>query len=175
MKCPACDHELREKEVGGVVVDVCEGGCGGIWFDNFELKKFDEPNEAAGEELLDIPRDPNVVVDFSVRRECPVCDGIVMMQHPFSPNDDVIVDECPGCGGIWLDAGELAGIRQRFATEAERAEAARASVGGLIARQLAMAREESRKSDEKVDQIAGIFKFLCPSYWIPGKQEGAAY
>jgi len=27
------------------VVDVCQNGCGGIWFDNFELEKVDEKHE----------------------------------------------------------------------------------------------------------------------------------
>ena len=41
MKCPACENELTDKDVGGVTVDICNGGCGGLWFDNFEFKKFD--------------------------------------------------------------------------------------------------------------------------------------
>ena len=34
-----------EKTIHDVTVDVCEGGCGGIWFDAFELKKFDDWND----------------------------------------------------------------------------------------------------------------------------------
>ena len=52
MNCPACGNVLEEMKVGDVMVDVCQGGCGGIWFDNYELEKFDEPHESAGEELL---------------------------------------------------------------------------------------------------------------------------
>jgi uncharacterized protein len=37
MKCPACFNELTQLQVGSLVVDVCQGGCGGIWFDAFEL------------------------------------------------------------------------------------------------------------------------------------------
>ena len=56
MKCPVCSNLLEAMTAGDVTVDVCKGGCGGIWFDNFELKKFDEPCESAGEALLDIER-----------------------------------------------------------------------------------------------------------------------
>jgi len=59
MNCPACNRELKEKPVSGIKVDVCENGCGGIWFDNFELKKVDEKHEAIGEDLLKI-EDENI-------------------------------------------------------------------------------------------------------------------
>ena len=58
MDCPVCGRTLGRRTVGGLRVDVCEGGCGGIWFDQFELKKVDESSESAGEALLDIERDP---------------------------------------------------------------------------------------------------------------------
>ena len=48
MKCPACFNQLTEMQVGSLVVDVCDGGCGGIWFDAFELQQVDEEDEAAG-------------------------------------------------------------------------------------------------------------------------------
>ena len=56
MKCPACSRELAEVQVGSLLVDVCQGGCGGIWFDAFELQRMDEAHEP-GEPLLDLRRD----------------------------------------------------------------------------------------------------------------------
>ena len=41
MICPACGHLLKKIHVNAVEVDACHGGCGGLWFDNFELKRFD--------------------------------------------------------------------------------------------------------------------------------------
>ena len=107
------------------MVDVCRGGCGGIWFDKFELNKFDEPHESAGEELLEIEQDESIIVDHTKRFKCPRCDDVVMMRHFFSVKKDVEVDECPGCGGFWLDAGELGKIRGLFNTEEERHKAAK--------------------------------------------------
>lgn len=111
MKCPACFNKLTEVQVGAVTVDVCRGGCGGIWFDAFELERVDEQNEAAGELLLRIERDESIVVDTSRKRECPHCEGIKLHRHFFSAKRRVQVDQCPNCGGYWLDAGELAQIR----------------------------------------------------------------
>ena len=39
MKCPSCKNPLREKSAGGMTLDVCYGGCGGIWFDAAELER----------------------------------------------------------------------------------------------------------------------------------------
>lgn len=119
MKCPACYNPLKEIQVGNLKVDVCQGGCGGIWFDAFELERVDEENEAAGEPLLHIQRDELIVVDSSRKRECPRCAGIKLHRHYFSAKRRVEVDQCPNCGGYWLDAGELEQIRT------ERSETAR--------------------------------------------------
>lgn len=125
MKCPACFNELTEIQVGSVQVDVCQGGCGGVWFDSFELQKVDERSEM-GEPLLHLKRDPSVVVDHSRKRSCPRCSDIKLRRHFFSPKRRVEVDECPNCGGYWLDAGELDRIRRENSATAE-AEAARES------------------------------------------------
>lgn len=40
MKCPACNGELFPIKAGDVALDICEKGCGGVWFDRMELKKI---------------------------------------------------------------------------------------------------------------------------------------
>jgi Zn-finger nucleic acid-binding protein len=112
MQCPACFNQLSAMQVGNVTVDVCQGGCGGIWFDAFELQRVDDQEEAAGEAMLHIRKDPKVQVDPSRKRSCPKCEGIKLKKHFFSAKRRIEVDECPNCGGYWLDAGELAQIRQ---------------------------------------------------------------
>jgi Zn-finger nucleic acid-binding protein len=125
MKCPACYNELKEIQVGDVNVDVCQGGCGGIWFDAFELQRVDEQHEA-GDPLLELQADPKVVVDLQRKRECPRCNGIKLHRHFFSAKRRVQVDQCPNCGGYWLDAGELAQIRAEK-TETQKLDRAGAS------------------------------------------------
>jgi len=143
MKCPACFNELTQLQVGTLVVDVCQGGCGGIWFDAFELQRVDEESEP-GEPLLHIQRDPQVVVDATRKRECPRCAGIKLHRHFFSAKRRVEVDQCPNCAGYWLDAGELAQIR---AETAEKAEAtAPTTISGEFIRYLYRLQHEHRKS-----------------------------
>ena len=175
MLCPVCENKLTEVQAGDIWVDVCRGGCGGIWFDRFELKKVDEPHESMGESLLEIERDESVVVDHEKRRGCPKCGDIVMMRHFASVKLEIEVDECPKCGGFWLDQGELRALRDQFETEDARREAARENFEQVFGDDL---QEMSAQSQEKLAaarKIAHIFRFLCPSKYIPGKQTWGAY
>jgi Zn-finger nucleic acid-binding protein len=65
-----------------------------------------------------------VQVDLSLKRACPRCDGVKLKRHFFSAKRQIDVDLCPGCGGYWLDAGELEKIR------GEKADAAAAAKAG---------------------------------------------
>jgi Zn-finger nucleic acid-binding protein len=110
---------MSQMQVGTITLDVCHGGCGGIWFDAFELQQVDEQEEAAGEHLLEIARDKSIVVDQARKRECPRCSGIKLKRHFFSAKRNVEVDQCPNCNGYWLDAGELEKIRSENTEKAE--------------------------------------------------------
>jgi Zn-finger nucleic acid-binding protein len=122
MKCPACFNPLSQLPAGKFSVDVCRGGCGGIWFDAFELQEVDEPGDTAADWLLKIERDPSVYVDPTRKRACPRCDGVKLMRQYFSAKRRVEIDHCPGCGGYWLDAGELEKIRKEMEETARQRE-----------------------------------------------------
>lgn len=172
--CPACKNALKVKTVDGIKVDVCEGGCGGIFFDHKELKKFDEPHEAAGTVLLDTKRNPAVKINHN-QRNCPLCEKIVMMRQFFSVKRQVEVDLCASCGGYWLDAGELSKIRTEFKSEEERIKAFHTLFDEMFGDDLAKARAESQEKLERARAVARLFKFICPSKYIPGKQGGGAF
>jgi Zn-finger nucleic acid-binding protein len=176
MTCPACGHALSPRTVGDVTVDVCDGGCGGIWFDRFELRKVDEVSEAAGEALLDVHRDGAVQVDSAKRYVCPKCtDGVVMMRHFWSVKRAVTIDECPECSGVFLDVGELATIRSEFPSEEARHAAADAYFADVVDPLLDAAHERSEEELERSRKLAHALRFVCPSWYVPGKQAGAAF
>ena len=143
MKCPACFNELTQLQVGKLTVDACQDGCGGIWFDNFELQQVDEQTETAGERLMEVRRDPAVVVDFTRKRACPRCVDVKLQRHFFSAKRRVEVDQCPNCGGYWLDAGELAAIRDEKAA-AGKASAAASTISPDVIRYLYRLRSGSK-------------------------------
>lgn len=175
MNCPACGSPMTPMTVGKVTVDVCRDGCGGLWFDRFELETVDEPTESAGEALLEAPRTPRVAVDRTQRLRCPKDAGVVMMRHLWSVKRQVTIDECPRCAGVFLDPGELAQIRREYTTEEERHEAARAYYGEMFDQHLNGMLARDRSKLEHARRLAGMFRFICPSYYLPGKQEWGAF
>ena len=168
MKCPACSNVLTPRTVEDLVVDACSGGCGGLWFDQYELRKVDAKMERQGEELLDIKANPDTVIDRSAPRKCPKCEGMAMIRHFYSAKQEVEVDECPKCGGFWLDQGELRRIRDQYATDEERKKAAQEYFDDIFGVELEQMR---KKNEEKARRLAQLFRFISPSYYIPGKQE----
>jgi uncharacterized protein len=112
LPCPRCSTSLSRMPIGGITVDVCES-CGGLWLDRLELARFEEPDSVLGEALLaHLSQFPVAIVDRSARLHCPRHPVVVMMRRAFSPAAPIQIDECPQCGGVWLDADELAQIRR---------------------------------------------------------------
>jgi Zn-finger nucleic acid-binding protein len=176
MFCPACGRETTARTVGTLQVDVCDGGCGGIWFDHYELQKVDEQAESAGEQLLDVRRDADDLVDPEKRYTCPRCaDFPVLMRHFWSVERGVTMDECPGCGGIFLDAGELGSIRHEFGTHEAKEAAADAYFKDVVDPLLEREHEKTMEQLASAQKFAHAFRFICPSYYAPGKQAGAAF
>ena len=174
MNCPACGTAMTEIAAGDVKVQACKGGCGGLWFDEWTLGKVDQPDQSAGASLLNIPQNASLKVDQSQRRKCPR-DSVVMMRHFWSVKRDVVVDECPKCEGIFLDPGELAAIRADYKSDAERHKAAEAYYSEMFDQQLAGMLRQDKAKLESARRVARIFKFVCPSYYIPGKQAWGAF
>ncbi len=109
--CPNCGEALKEvyaeANYGRVLlVDQCPG-CGGIWFDRWELYLLKE------EEALRLDRvDPEALCARRGGRsgtfKCPVCEvELVRFTDPVLP-PDAGIRRCPLCSGLWLNRGELA-------------------------------------------------------------------
>ncbi|UCC94185.1 MAG: zf-TFIIB domain-containing protein [Thermoplasmata archaeon] len=83
-----------------VMVDACPN-CNGIWLDKGELRKI-----IGDRKLADY-----LTKDIGTKTEsplvCPRCGGLMDYQHA----EDVEVDVCLDCRGVWLDAGELADLQ----------------------------------------------------------------
>jgi len=73
---------------------------------------LDEPHEGSGEVLAEILSWERG--DDSERDEepiCPRCNIDLYLQRYEGIEEDINIDECLTCYGIWLDAGELNAIR----------------------------------------------------------------
>ena len=117
--CPACDKEMTKVYIdeANCNVDICLDGCGGILFDNRELKKFDEEHENA-DEIFEALRGKNYEpLNKKEVRICSVCDTPMVKQG--TGIKDIEIDVCNVCGAVFLDNGELEKIR-KFSLKKEK-------------------------------------------------------
>lgn len=92
-------------------LDVCYGGCGGIWFDATELGRV---SARAATTLHTIWQVLVSNVKLTKPRMCPRCPNHVLERKWFSDLKRVEIDQCPKCGGVWLDAGEFSRIYEEI-------------------------------------------------------------
>jgi Zn-finger nucleic acid-binding protein len=111
MNCPKCEgRQLTPIQIAGTEVDRCEH-CGGAWFDARELGAL------LHEERKNLkPLAGGTGRGHDARRgKCPR-DGRELLRV-YSARDRVtVLDTCPDCGGIWLDAGEFDALRRNPGT-----------------------------------------------------------
>ena len=99
MKCPKCAVEMEQREVRGVVIDVCPT-CQGVLLDKGESETIDELDLGAtieGGEKAEVTGDTRPA-------HCYACDNAMMT---LTGAGDVDFDWCDQCERIFFDRGEL--------------------------------------------------------------------
>jgi Zn-finger nucleic acid-binding protein len=107
--CPLCRELLSVGFLDGLPAAAC-ATCRGFLMTNDNFGKLVRLRRATGRESDAAVRaiDP---VDLRRSLDCPGCGGR-METHPYYGPGRVVIDNCPRCGLIWLDAGELKTIEQ---------------------------------------------------------------
>lgn len=124
MHCPACGGTLTQMIAGDFELDACVNGCGGVWFDRDELVKFDEPHEFDGHAILSLAeKKRGVKVDSSKQKKCPHCTDEPLVRQFMDVKNQIEIDQCWECAGIWFDVGEINQVRNQYKTYEERAKA----------------------------------------------------
>jgi Zn-finger nucleic acid-binding protein len=149
MKCPACSSSLTAMNINQIEVDVCKGGCGGIWFDQDEIDRFDELSELDAGLLDNIQKDPALKIDRNAARPCPRCAGQVLVRQFFDDKNQVEINQCWKCSGIFLDTGELTAIQKQYKTAAERKKALDNYSKEIISSQVKHMNEVGKQEIEK--------------------------
>ena len=137
--CPRCWVRAERKLRRGIEVDICPK-CGGIWLDTRELKKL------ISNPSLHTHLTRYVGLESKSKLLCPRCGGLMNLEHA----EEVEVDVCLTCKGIWLDRGELEAI--------ERSQQARGFARSRVASKEAL--EKAKKSGKLSAWIFGPLSFL---------------
>ena len=66
-------------------------------------------------------------------------------------------------------------MREQFENEEERNNAAKTYIQEACSPIIKVAEEKSQAELAKAKKFASMFKFICPSYWIPGEQSWGAF
>ena len=102
LHCPKCDHELASHTLHGIPVESCPA-CNGIWFHREKIRAFlgqalaSSGQPAALATLRDVDPVPTELT-------CPVCREKWLKS--IKPHG-VEIEKCSGCGGVFLDPGEI--------------------------------------------------------------------
>lgn len=162
--CPGCSRPLIQLKVGTTIVDACDGGCGGIWFDHFELQKMDNATEEGGDLLGEVKHQAGTGREPGRKLTCPRCRKVVLRQHFFSIRQQVEVDSCPGCGGYWLDHGEIDRVRSEFADAAARQKATHQFMEELDDRHQEPACPDAMQKAARVTSLSAMFRIVGSRY-----------
>lgn len=106
LKCPACHCETSVFNLeADLNFDRCEE-CKGMWLDKGELARMTGNSK-------DFP-DPQMIKPGNKSpRQCPKCpEKPKMTEVTFVKSNNVLIDVCKLCYGLWLDSRELVQVQQ---------------------------------------------------------------
>ena len=115
MKCPSCSASLSTIDYEGIRIETCSN-CQGEWLDSGELRhvvtvrevRFNEEVRRAVAAAVKIT--PVKLAEVDRDLPCPKCGGATDALN-YGGDTGIVVDKCTGCGGIWVDGGELEKIQ----------------------------------------------------------------
>ncbi len=163
ISCPACGNEMKKiffEEINANI-DICADGCGGIFFDNRELKVLNKNADQVDEILKSLEGKEFEKVDDSKERTCPAC-GARMVKNKANnedvkDNDFIVIDECYQCGGKFLDHGEL----ERFKhTKAVKVDEKKPADIQYLYSQVGLANDSIEKDIAKASPLQKFFTKL---------------
>ncbi|MDP7033341.1 MAG: zf-TFIIB domain-containing protein [Planctomycetota bacterium] len=116
MNCPHCQNTLTQEDYEGVEIDRCTA-CEGIYLDDGELKHINDAREKtfSPEEISAVDGIQKQVQAHSEEAvgsiQCPKCTDSQMNRQNYAGQTGIVIDRCPNCKGLWLDAGEVEKIQ----------------------------------------------------------------
>jgi Zn-finger nucleic acid-binding protein len=103
--CPVCRHALTRAAMDDrEPIEICQT-CKGI----FMARRAFATTLLARRRAATDPATPPLPADrreLERRVACPSCGGAMVTDWYYGPGN-IVIDTCPACDAVWLDAGEL--------------------------------------------------------------------
>jgi Zn-finger nucleic acid-binding protein len=108
--CPECGGVLHEVYAAAnygrvLLLDQCKG-CGGVWFDRWELY-FVTDKSIKDLEGIDASSFASESPVHTGKGQCPRCEKALTVFTDANLPKDALIERCPLCNGLWLNRGEL--------------------------------------------------------------------
>jgi Zn-finger nucleic acid-binding protein len=132
LRCPDDGHLLQPNESTSVPFASCRH-CDGLWFTQEAIDKGGKPK------LPPVSKSLLTNVSTKANRACPQCSVKLNAETV----DDVVIDVCPACGGVWLDPDEYQAARRR-------------SVRRRLERDVPSLRQKSSRVGVLIDRIIDV-------------------
>ncbi|UCE73059.1 MAG: zf-TFIIB domain-containing protein [Methanomassiliicoccales archaeon] len=104
--CPRCWVKMKQQEVEifgpNITIDVCPK-CQGTWLDYGELGKLLKDKKLTNYLTKEIG------TQSKSELVCPRCGGLMDIERA----EEIEVDVCLSCNGVWLDSGELDDLKSK--------------------------------------------------------------
>lgn len=99
MSCPKCSTNMETIKLAGIELDSCPF-CNGCWMDRQEVSQM---TRSRGEGRLQVQLEHTKPSDL----HCPRCRRASMLVGHHVAIQNLVLDQCQTCEGVWLDRGEL--------------------------------------------------------------------
>ncbi|MFC2061832.1 zf-TFIIB domain-containing protein [Elusimicrobiota bacterium] len=107
MECPACKVNLKNHILEGKIYHKCPG-CEGFWFDKNELAQLKQERDWF---KIDSKHNDVSASITESNLSCPR-DKEALQAIEYGHETDILINVCPKCEGLWLDAGEVYNIHK---------------------------------------------------------------
>ena len=161
-RCPRCKVPTTRVAYEGASVRTC-GECGGYWVTEVALKGISNRRhlsfpEAVKERFLQLAEESNSTEPLL----CLSC-ARVMVKEQFKDWDDIVIDRCGKCGGIWLDPGELEKIQiywEYFRDHPEESNLDALAKRALLTEHMAQRTRDIKQVSEDLKIAAGMRGYI---------------
>ena len=160
MQCPNCQSRLNKvfakcRYGVNIELDQCFG-CGGIWCDDLEMYRID-PKLAKDIDEINIEKLTELK---PIKKEliCPRCrSALEDFKDPYFP-ENIKLEQCFKCGGIWLNRGRLTQFKNWQKERIKKSKKEKLEENKEFADEINKLLILNR--DRKIDTLGKIGKFL---------------
>ena len=132
--------------------------CGGIWFDDGELKKIQSMGDELAIQSLEAAATPapDTVMQEVERKLCPVCNERLVPYH-YMYSSNIELDQCDNFYGVWVQECELQKMDEYSRIEVKKLDPSKREVIAAVAADATMAMRSKKSRGKSLVAFWSVF------------------